>query len=45
MTRKVTFVHCERWTGGWQSGGTPLDPLPVLKRLDAAGRPAVPEGP
>ncbi len=30
-------LHFELWTGGWQSGGRPIDPLPALKRWDAAG--------
>ena len=31
-------LHFELWTApGWQEGGSPIDPLPALKRWDAAG--------
>lgn len=29
-------LHFEIWTGGWQTGGAPIDPLPALQRWDAA---------
>jgi murein DD-endopeptidase MepM/ murein hydrolase activator NlpD len=28
-------LHFERWTApGWYRGGSPVDPLPLLRRLD-----------
>lgn len=27
-------LHFETWKGGWQTGGSPLDPLPALRRWD-----------
>ncbi|HYP49161.1 MAG TPA: M23 family metallopeptidase, partial [Thermoleophilaceae bacterium] len=32
-------LHFEIWVGGWYAGGKPIDPLPHLRRWDAA-RPA-----
>ena len=29
-------LHFEMWEGSWQTGGTPIDPRPLLKRWDAA---------
>jgi murein DD-endopeptidase MepM/ murein hydrolase activator NlpD len=32
-------LHFELWTApGWYQGGSPIDPLPALKRWDAAAR-------
>jgi murein DD-endopeptidase MepM/ murein hydrolase activator NlpD len=31
-------LHIEFWTApGWYEGGTPVDPAPLLRRLDAGG--------
>ncbi len=31
-------LHFEIWTGGWQTDGSPTDPLPALQRWDAAAQ-------